>query len=239
MVVDHWAPDQYNNFRQQRMLPFFDLIALVQPRPAMQVIDLGCGTGELATHLAERLPGAIVEGIDSSATMLEQASSRASLRVSFRRADIAEIEDYSRFDLVFSNAALQWVPDNEAVFARILGTMKPGAQLAVQVPRNEEHPSHRTADEVAQGSPFRELLKGFVRRSEVLTLERYSTILYGHGLREQVCIEKIYGHELASSADVVEWVKGTSLSAYLSRLDSAAQESFLAAYRARLLAEIG
>ena len=239
MTVDHWAPDQYNKFRGQRMLPFFDLLGLVQPRPAMHVIDLGCGTGELATLLAERLPGAIVEGIDSSMSMLEEATPRANHRVTFRREDISRIEDYSRYDLVFSNAALQWVPDNEAIMARILGTMKPGAQLAIQVPRNEDHPSHRIAEELAQELPYRTLLNGFVRRSEVLTLERYATLLYEHGLREQVCIEKIYGHELPRSADVVEWVKGTSLSAYLSRLDATGEARFLSAYRERLLAEIG
>lgn len=239
MAVDHWVPDQYNKFRGQRMLPFFDLIALVQPRPAMQVIDLGCGTGELAALLAERLPGSIVEGIDSSASMLGQAAPRASRRVSFRQADATEIEDYSGYDLIFSNAALQWVPDNEAIMARILGTMKPGAQVAIQVPRNEDHASHRIAGEIAQTPSFRGLLGGFVRKSEVLPLEHYSTLLYEYGLLEQICLEKIYGHELPSTADVVEWVKGTSLSAYLSRLDVAEQELFLAAYRERLLAELG
>jgi trans-aconitate 2-methyltransferase len=117
--------------------------------------------------------------------------------------------------------------------------MRPGAQIAVQVPQNDQHPSHRLAHVVAQESPFRELLGGFVRETYALSLERYAEILYAHGLHEQTCIEKIYGHEMASTHDVPEWVKGTMLTAYLSKLDEANQAAFLAAYTERLLATLG
>ena len=95
------------------------------------------------------------------------------------------------------------------------------AQLAVQVPKNDRHASHRLAQELAQEQPFRDLLHGYVRHSEALELEEYSTLLYQHGCGAKCCSEKIYGHLLASTHEVVEWVKGTSLSAYLSRLTAA------------------
>jgi trans-aconitate 2-methyltransferase len=237
--TDQWNPAQYDRFREQRMQPFFDLVALIRPRPGMCVIDLGCGTGELTALLAERLPEAHVLGVDSSAAMLEQAAPRAGERLTFAQQDAAAIEDFSAYDLVFSHAAFQWIPDNEGLMRRILGSLRPGAQIAVQLPNNELHPSHVEAQALAAEPPFREWLGGFVRRSEALPLERYAELLYAHGVQEQVCFEKIYGHELPSSTDVVEWVKGTSLSAYLSRLDTAGAAAFEAAYRARLLARIG
>jgi trans-aconitate 2-methyltransferase len=237
--TDQWNPTQYNRFRDERMQPFFDLLALIRPSAGMRVIDLGCGTGELTAMLAERLPGASVEGIDSSPAMLQQAAPRESEQVRFRQQDIADLADASAYDLVFSNAALQWVTDNEALVGRILATLPAGGQIAVQVPRNEDHPSHRLAAEVASEAPYRNLLGGYIRESHVLPLERYAALLYELGCREQVCIEKIYGHELPSSDDVVEWVKGTSLGAYLSRLEEPARGAFLADYRRRLLAEIG
>lgn len=239
MQTEQWDPGQYNKFREERMQPFFDLVALVRPAPGMRVIDLGCGTGELTAMLAERLPDARVEGIDSSRAMLEQAMPRENERVTFRQQDLTEVTDWDAYDLVFSHAVLQWVPGNERLMAAILSRMKPGAQIAVQAPRNEGHPSHRLAAALAGEPPFRELLGGFRRQSEALTLERYAELLYEHGLRDQVCLEKIYGHELARAADVVEWVKGTMLSAYLSRLDDAGGAAFVAAYRERLLAAIG
>ncbi|MDP2313094.1 MAG: methyltransferase domain-containing protein [Pseudomonadota bacterium] len=237
MSNDAWNPTQYDRFRAERAQPFVDLLGLVRPRPGMRVLDLGCGTGELTARLLERLPGATVEGIDSSPAMLAKAPVVAG--VSFRQADIAAIPDVSGVDLLYSNAALQWVPDNEGLLARWLPQLAPGAQIAVQVPRNEEHASHRIAALVAAEAPFAGALGGWVRQSEVLPLERYAELLWAHGFREQVCEERIYGHVMDTSADVVEWVKGTLLTAYMARLGPELGAAFVARYRERLVATLG
>ena len=234
-----WDPAQYEKFRAQRMEPFFDLIAWIEPRPQMKAIDLGCGTGELTALLAERFDLSQVEGVDSSEAMLEKSRTFQSERVSFRRADIDSIDDYRSHDLIFSHAALQWVPDHERLITVIASSLKTGAQLAVQMPRNGDHPSHRIAAELASESPFRELLDGFIGRSHALALERYAELLHQHGLRRQRCIEKIYGHELPRTSEVVEWVKGTLLTPYLSRLAEPARTAFLLEYRKRLMHDLG
>lgn len=237
--ADSWSPEQYGKFRAERMQPFFDLVAMLQPAPTMRIVDLGCGPGELDSELAARFPDATVEGIDSSAAMLARAAEHATDRVSFRRADITTFVEYENYDLVFSHAAFQWVPDNAALMRRILTRMKPGAQLAVQMPQNDGHPSHRIAGEVAQTAPFRDLLDGYVRETYALPMERYAELLYDHGIRNAHCLERIYGHELANTAAVVEWVKGTLLTPYLTRLDADGQAAFLDAYRTRVLATLG
>lgn len=239
MPTDAWNPAQYDKFRAERMQPFDDLVRLIRPAPGMRVVDLGSGTGELTALLSELLPASEVVGLDSSEAMLARAREREGERVRFEAADIGAWHDAEAYDLVFSNAAFQWVPDNEGLLDRILTGMKPGSQIAVQVPRNEGHPSHRIAAELAREEPFREWLGGYVRESHVLSLERYADLLYAHGFHEQVCLEKIYGHVLAATGDVVEWVKGTLLTAYLGRLEPERQEAFLAAYRDRLMAELG
>jgi trans-aconitate 2-methyltransferase len=239
MQKDRWNPEQYNKFRQERMAPFFDLVSFIKLYPNMRIIDLGCGTGELTEMISQRLPDASIEGIDSSESMIEQANPRSTDRLTFRLQDIMNIEDYTGYDLIFSNATLHWIEDNEKFLSNILSQMKPGAQIAVQVPKNELHPSHSLAAVVAQQSPFREMLDNFVSRSGTLSLDRYATLLYEHGVSEQVCIEKIYGHLLAHTSDVVEWVKGTTLTPYLSRLDEEGKRAFLDAYRERLLSAIG
>src|SRR5262249_52938870 len=131
------------------MLPFFDLFAFIRPRPGMRVIDLGCGTGELTAMLPERLPAARAEGADSSAA-LRAALPRVHERLTFRRADIREIEDFSAYDLVFSNAALHWVPDNEGLLTRVFTQLRPGAQVAVQVPRRGGNRTGGITGEVIQ-----------------------------------------------------------------------------------------
>src|SRR6266542_7013781 len=86
--TERWNPSQYAKFREERMQPFFDLLALIEPAPGMRVIDLGCGPGELTALLAERLLDATVEGVDNSEEMLAQSVPYASERVRFRRQDI-------------------------------------------------------------------------------------------------------------------------------------------------------
>lgn len=239
MPADRWDPPQYQKFQRERTLPFADLMALVSARPRARIIDLGCGTGELTAALADRFPGAEVLGVDSSAAMLEPAAAHASPRVRFERADISAVTDLSAYDLVFSHAALHWLPDHKHLFRRMLRSMKSGAELAVQMPKSGGHPSHTAAIAVAKRPPFSGWLGGYVRRSEVLALERYAELLYQEGASEQVCLERIYGHLLADASQVVEWVKGTLLTAYLERLDEQQQEAFLEAYRDRLLTALG
>src|SRR5437870_3019461 len=108
------------------MEPFADLVALVRPAPGMRILDLGCGTGELTAILAERFSGSRVDGIDSSPAMLGRAASRATERITFGLKDISEVDEYGAYQVIFSNAALHWVPDNERLMEKILGRLKPG-----------------------------------------------------------------------------------------------------------------
>ena len=105
-----WDPEQYRKFQAERFAPFEDCLALVERRPRLRVIDLGCGTGELTRRLHEALPGSEVEGIDSSAEMLERAAPLAGPGLRFEQRSIEALE--GTWDLVFSHAALQWVAKN-------------------------------------------------------------------------------------------------------------------------------
>jgi len=220
-----WSPDQYACFKNERAQPFWDLAALVERRPRMRVVDLGCGTGELTRALHEQLGAAETLGIDNSPEMLAKAPSAAGLRF-----ENAEIESFAgnNLDLVFSNAALHWIPDHERLFARLTAMLAPGGQLAVQMPTNEDHPSHRTAVEVARELGIEP------RRSPVLAPERYAELLHELRFARQHVRLQIYEHVLPSSADVVEWVRGSLLTFYEHQ-----HPRFIERYRERLLAAIG
>jgi len=233
--LSDWSPSQYEKFKDERSRPFFDLLALVETRPAMRVVDLGCGTGELTREMHRRLAATETLGVDSSPAMLEKASAFAGDGLRFVQADVATFEDADGFDVVFSNAALQWIGDHERLFARVAALVRPGGQLAVQMPANHDHPSHVVAAEIARTAEFAALLGGHERRSPVLAPETYATLLHRLGFREQTVRLQVYAHELASKDDVVEWVKGTLLTDYQKRLAPDAFERFLARYRAALL----
>jgi trans-aconitate 2-methyltransferase len=226
-----WDPNQYERFKAERRQPFDDLVALVERRPRMRVVDLGCGTGELTRDLHAHLGAAETIGIDSSPSMLAKAPVSDGLR--FERGDIEGFVTDRPFDLIFSNAALHWVNDHPSLFRRLAGFLAPHGQLAVQMPANETHASHRVAAEVAG-----EL--GIVPRvSPILQPDEYASLLHHLGFARQNVRLQIYGHLLPSSADVVEWVKGTLLTDYERQLDPARFAEFVDRYRDRLLREIG
>ena len=147
--MDLWNPEQYKKFQAERARPFWDLAQKVDFNKVHSMLDIGCGSGELtkALHVANDINRTV--GIDSSANMLEQAKAEATRGLSFEVATIETYHPVEKFDLVFSNAALQWVPEHESLFHHMLTWLKPDGQLAVQMPFNHEHPSHVIAEKVA------------------------------------------------------------------------------------------
>lgn len=237
-----WNPNQYDRFKAERQQPFFDLAALVQRQPGLRVIDLGCGSGELTAWLHNELGAAETLGIDTSEAMLAQSEAHARPGLRFERMDILEAVDAyaGQFDVVFSNAALQWITGHETLFPRIARLAKPGGQLAVQMPANGGHVSHRSAAVVAQEEPFRGALDGWVREDPVRGPEWYAALLHDVvGLAEQRVRLEVYGHVLAETRAVVEWVKGSLLTAYLARLPEDLGTAFIERYTERLLEEAG
>ena len=147
-----WSPGQYERFGSERERPFWDLLEMVEPAVGSAVVDLGCGTGELTRALHERLGAAQTVGVDNSARMLERAPSANGLR--FVQGDISGDEPPMPPAVVFSNAALHWLPDHQAPFARLRAWLAPGGQLAVQMPENMDAITHRTAAEVGTDPRF-------------------------------------------------------------------------------------
>ncbi|HYF46010.1 MAG TPA: methyltransferase domain-containing protein, partial [Acidimicrobiales bacterium] len=144
-----WDPQQYAQFWDQRRRPALDLIARLRPEPAPQrILDLGCGPGTVTTLLADRWPEAEIVGVDTSPAMLDDA--RALLpHVTWVEGDLATYEPDEAPDLLFTNAALHWVPDHETLVPRLMRMVAPGGTLAIQVPDKWDQPSHTLAFEIA------------------------------------------------------------------------------------------
>lgn len=211
-----WSPDQYHKFQSERSAPFYDLLALVEIRADLEVVDLGCGTGELTRELADRLPNSRVTGLDSSPQMLEKAASFQRPGLTFERGDQASLT--GAWDLIFSNAALHWSGNHAELIPYLFRRLNPRGQIAVQVPSNHHHISHQIYRETAEEDPFRTILQGFQRYAPVLTIDQYATILHACGAEEVTVFEKVYAHVLQNADAVVEWISGTALVPYFERL---------------------
>jgi trans-aconitate 2-methyltransferase len=227
-----WSPDQYERFKAERKQPFADLLSLVEHHPKMRIVDLGCGTGELTRELHEHLMAQETIGIDNSETMLLKSDAFGGEMLHFERGDIEAFVADQAFDLIFSNAALQWLPHHHALIRRLASFLTAHGQLAIQMPANDTHPSHAIAAEVAEDF-------GVARRHDpMLPVEEYATLLYATGFRRQHVRMQVYGHELESTAAVIEWVKGTLLTDYERRLGDR-YPKFLEEYSRRLLSKLG
>jgi trans-aconitate 2-methyltransferase len=240
-MTDQWDPGQYEKFAAERAQPFFDLLALVEPTPGGEVIDLGCGTGALTARLhAHALAGTTV-GIDSSEAMLAEARPRAADGLRFEAGDISLFDCECQFDVIFSNAALHWVPDHPSLLGRLARGLRPRGQLAVQVPANADHPSHVVASQVAREQPFIDNMREPPPAGihEVLPPERYAELLNDLGFATQHVRLQVYGHHLASTESVVEWTKGTALLRFERLLTPELYESFVDRYRQRLVEVLG
>lgn len=254
---DTWNPAQYERFKAERAQPFYDLLELVElPRASDQqgrvyrAADLGCGTGELTAALHNRLcvGGAAVStlGLDNSAAMLERSRSFAAPGLHFEQGDIAQFSERhaqaashgaaARFDLLFSNAALQWLEEHERLFAQLSAALAGGGQLAVQMPANQDHPAYALAGEVAGEPRFAALLAGYKRESPLLLPEQYALLLGRVGFARQQVQLRVYLHRLSDRGELLEWLKGSLLTDYERRLSAADYQAFIVRY-SELLAQ--
>ena len=234
-ATDSWDPTQYRRFEAERDQPFHDLLALVAAVPGGAVVDLGCGDGRLTALAHQSLKAASTVGVDSSPAMLAAAPAGAGL--SFELGDIGVWAAAPSYDVVLSNAALHWVPDHRAVLGRWRAALRPGGQLAVQVPANADHPSHALVAAVTDALGLS--VEPDPVSVNVLRPEEYAAVLDDLGAVEQHVRLQVFVHHLPCSADVVEWVKGTTLTRVKRATDAEGYERFLTAYRARLLEVIG
>jgi trans-aconitate 2-methyltransferase len=206
---------------------------MVNVRPDLKVVDLGCGSGELTRQLADKLPNSHITGLDSSLQMLEKAASFSSPNLVFVQGDQAALT--GKWDLIFSNAALQWSENHTELIPYLYGRLAPGGQIAVQVPSNHNHISHQIYRETADEEMFKFILNKFQRYAPVLSIEDYARILFNCGAEDIVVFEKVYAHVLENSDAVVEWISGTALVPYFERLGKYKDE-FLQSIRKKMRA---
>lgn len=228
MAAFGWDPQQYGRFADHRSRPFFDLIGRINIAMPAQIIDLGCGSGELTKTLAHRWPDAKVTGIDSSAAMLAAADQHAIVdRLSFAQGDLVEFTPGPRFDVVVSNAAYQWVDNHERMLAKIASDLPPGGWLAIQVPGNFDAPSHRTIRALVAQPRWQAATDNLQLRADpVLDAAGYGDLFAAAGLEVDTW-ETAYNQVLSGADPVLEWVKGTAVRPVLDRLDPAEQSDFL------------
>jgi len=213
-----WDPKKYNEFKEERSKPFHDLTSHIIDKPNLKVIDLGCGTGELTQKLYQKLTNPFVLGIDNSTEMLAKTQTQENLE--FKDKTILEqIADETKWDLIFSNAALQWIDNHYELFPKIISRINSGGQMAVQMPQQNENILNKILFQLVQEKPFASYLKNWTRPSPVLTLDEYAKILFENGGTDLVLYEKVYPIISTKKDDFFEFISGSALTVYQERLN--------------------
>ena len=232
--MDDWSARQYLKFEDERTRPPRDLLAQVPLDRPRYVVDLGCGPGNSTELLVGRFPQSEVVGLDSSPDMLRKARERLS-KCKFIEADIVTWQPEPKTDLLFSNAVMQWLPDHMAVMRRLLQSLASGAVFAVQMPDNTREPALMFQREVGESGPWASHpeIKA-APRDHLPPVEAYYDLLKPICTRIDIW-HTVYNHVMANPQAITEWFKGSSLQPFLSPLDAAAREKFLAAYTKKIV----
>ena len=231
--MNTWDPALYRRFEDERTRPAAELLARVPLVDAARVVDLGCGPGNSTELLAHRFPGADVIGTDNSEAMLVSARARLP-GARFVLGDIATWQPDTPPDLIYANAALQWVPDHATLVPRLFAALAPGGVLAIQMPDNRHEPTHRLMREVADLAPWKAPIGDYDRtRTDLLPIGGYYDLLAP--MADQVDVwHTVYQHPMASAAAIVDWVRSTGLRPFIDSLPDDLRTSYLAEYERRI-----
>jgi trans-aconitate 2-methyltransferase len=229
-----WNPQQYLKFSQPRLRPAMDLLARIPSVEPQRVYDLGCGAGNVTAALAQRWPAARIIGVDSSAAMLAQAA-RSLPQVQWVQHALAGWQAERPADVIYSNAALHWLPDHRQLFPRLVAMLSPRGVLAVQMPRNFCAPSHTLIEATARAGPWLSRLEPLLGAAPVGEPQFYYALLAPLGASLDIW-ESEYLQVLTGEDPVKEWTKGSWLMQFLERLEPAERVQFEADYALRLRA---
>ncbi len=227
-----WDPKAYLAFGEERTRPACELLTRIRVEHPMRVVDLGCGPGNSTALLAARWPDAELDAVDNSSEMLAEASV-SPVRARWMQADIASWTPAASYDVIFSNAMLQWLPDHARLFPQIMTYLAKDGVFAFQVPRNFAEPCHTLIQEVVKNGPLRDRLANVRDWWNVLKPEAYFDILEPFARTIDIW-ETRYVQVLKGEDAVFRWMSGTGLRPFADALEGGEREAFLEEYRSRV-----
>ncbi|WP_400771546.1 trans-aconitate 2-methyltransferase [Methylosinus sporium] len=234
--MSDWDIALYRKYERERTRAAGDLLARIPEFEPTTVFDLGCGPANSTELLAARFPRATLVGLDTSDEMLEVARRRGIASAQFQKQDIAAWRPAEPADLVFSNAALQFVPDHDEAIVRLLSVLRPGGWLAVQMPNTTQEMSHALMRMIAADGPWAERLVPIAKTRPVISPpEEYYRRLAAHASVFETW-QTTYVHPLDGAKGVVEWFEGSALRPFLDPLNKIERSLFLSRYESELAA---
>ncbi len=211
-----WNPNQYLKFREKRTRPAIDLASKIEVVTPSKVIDLGCGTGTSTAILKEKWPNAKIYGLDSSSDMLERAESEFP-EITWIKADLNDWRPMENYDIIFSNATLQWIIKVDRLVELAFEGLTNGGALAFQVPNNEDSPYQQCIITLAGQDEWSGVFRDLINPIRYSPMKFYYEMLSKRSSRMDIW-ETRYYQIMDGPESILEWVSGTGLRPYLEAL---------------------
>lgn len=212
--MSDWKPDLYLTFEKERTQPAIDLVARIDHKDPKRMIDIGCGPGNSTAVLKNRWPEAEIVGIDNSKAMIQQAEKNDSGIKWICMDASGDLSELGKFDIVFSNAAIQWIPDQHALLRNLFGILNSGGIMAVQVPNTSEMPVYVELQKLVKKPKWEGQFSSLSSMHSVHEAGYFYDILCGITKDVELWVTD-YHHIMGSHNDIVKWYSGTGLRPYL------------------------
>ncbi|MFZ3282371.1 methyltransferase domain-containing protein [Pseudomonas sp.] len=233
-----WDAKAYQQFSRLRQRPVNELLDRVEMHHPQRIYDLGCGTGIATQLLAKRWPRAQLQGIDSSAQMLDEARCLP-IRALWKHCDLLDWQAEQPADLLFAAAVLHFIDGHETLLPHLLGYLNPGGCLAAHMPDWRDALWYRLMldtleDAGPDGTPLGtpELRQRMAARP-LLALEDYYRLLApmttSLDIWETEQLQVVDG-----KSPVYDWVKVSALRPVMQALNSEEQARFIYRYLMRV-----
>lgn len=215
--MSDWKPNLYLTYEKERTQPSIDLVTRIDNEDPKRIIDIGCGPGNSTNILKLRWPQAEIVGLDNSVAMLDEAKLKYS-GIDWVCADATDdLTNLGKFDVVFSNAAIQWMPNQDFLIKKLYGMLNNNGVLAVQVPCTKHMPIHTELIKLISIEKWKIHYSSFVEGYSKHTADFYYDILCD--LTKEIDLwETRYFHIMNTHSDIVKWYSGSGLRIYLDCL---------------------
>ncbi len=216
-----WNPSLYMKFGSERTQPSIDLVSRIDISDPEHIIDIGCGPGNSTAILRQRWPNARITGLDNSPEMIDAAQQGYPAQ-EWILADAVKWQPPAPYRIVFSNAALQWMPDHARLIPHLFGMVAKGGALAFQIPARLYSPLHQNLLEVADEAEWAQRMAG---PKNGFLMERpafYYDLLAGAASKVDLW-ETEYYHIMENYGAIISWASGTALRPFLDALDTEEQ----------------
>jgi trans-aconitate 2-methyltransferase len=218
-----WNPELYLKFNKERIQPSIDLVSRINFDNPENIIDIGCGPGNSTQILVGRWPKAKVTGIDNSPAMIKKAKSDYPDQ-EWIVADAGNFSSEEKYDIVFSNATIQWIPNHEKLLSDFKLLLTSKGKLAVQVPLFWDMPLGKSIAEIGGSDKWKKYTGETKKDLLIHDYHFYYDVLSGLFSTVDIWVTH-YMHVMSSHESILEMISSTGLKPFLEKLETEKDKS--------------